>query len=246
MASKHLLTILLAATAALPAFAARPGDISEGAPLTVDDTEVTATGKRSYQLPLVLERTGTGDERARFEPQVKFGIARNVQATVSVPILMGSASRAGSGDIRLGLQGKLNDERGWLPSFGASLRLGLPTGRDSDGLDTRVKLLATKSLPGEQRVHANARFENHQKPRPGERRNRHGFVLGYDVQLRSGMLLLADYVYDQAQARGRHDRLLEAGVRQQVGDGVLGLGIGSGLGNSATDWRVAVSWQHDF
>lgn len=248
MALQQPLRILLtsAAFAALPALAAQPGDISEGAPLLVDDTTVTEAGKRSYQLPLVFESTGSGDERTRFEPQLKFGIARNLQATVTVPLVLGSGSRTGSGDVRLGLQGKLNDERGWLPSFGASVRVDLPSGRDSQGLDTRLKLLATKSLPGEQRVHANALFEDNQEPRPNERRNRRGFVLGYDLKLSEATLLMADYAYEHALARGRHDRLLEVGVRQKVRDGVVGLGIGSGLGNSATDWRLAVSWQNDF
>lgn len=248
MEFKHSLSTFLAGMAclALPAWAAQPGDISEGAPLTVEDTQVTAAGKRSYQLPLMLERTSNGDSRARFTPQLKFGIARNLQATVAIPVLMGSADRTGSGDIRLGLQGKLNEEAGWLPSFGAALRVDLPSGRDSQGVDTRLKLLATKSLPGQQRVHLNAIFENNQDPRATERSNRRGAVLGYDVQLRSGTLLLADYVVEQAQTRGRHDRLLEVGMRQKVKEGVLGLGVGAGLGNSATDWRLAVSWQHDF
>lgn len=248
MPLKHPLNFWLAGAALVagPAFSAQPGDISEGAPLMVEDTQVTAAGKRSYQLPLVFERTASGDERARFAPQLKFGIARDLQATVSVPVLMGSGSRAGSGDIRLGLQGKLNEESGWLPSFGASLRLELPTGKDSEGLDTRLKLLATKSLPSEQRVHLNVLLENNQEPLRTERRNRRGVVMGYDVKLRSGTLLLADYVYEHAQARGRHDRLLEVGLRQQVKEGVVGVGLSGGLRNSATDWRLAFSWQHDF
>ncbi len=101
-------------------------------------------------------------------------------------------------------------------------------------------------MADQQRVHFNALVENNQEPLPAERRNRRGFVLGYDVQLRTGTVLLADYLYEHARERGRHDRLLEAGLRQKVKEGVLGLGVGAGLGNSSTQWRLALSWQHDF
>lgn len=248
MRFKHQLTSALAGAAfiAIPALAADPADLSEGAPLVVDDTRVTEAGKRTYQVPLVLERTGNDAERVRLEPQLKMGIAPNWQATVAVPIIMGSASRAGSGDIRLGLQGRFNEDAGLLPSFGASLRLSLPTGRDSEGLDSRLKLLATKTVAPGQRIHANALLENNQDASPTQRRNRRGFVLGYDIQLQSETVLVADYVYEHARERGRHDRLLQAGLRQKVGEGVVGLGLGAGLGDSATDWRLALSWQGDF
>ncbi|AEG94375.1 hypothetical protein Rta_32630 [Ramlibacter tataouinensis TTB310] len=212
----------------------------------MDDTTVTGRGKRTAQLSTAAERTAAGDHRARLDPQLKAGIAEGWQASVTVPVIGGSASRATSGDVRLGLQGKFNDEAGWLPSLGASLRLDLPTGRDSEGLDTRFKLLATKTLAERHRVHLNALLENNQEPRPNERSNRRGLVVGYDVQLRGGTLLLADYVVEQARERGRHDRLLEAGLRQKVGEGVLGFGVGAGLRDSATDWRLRVSWQQEF
>jgi hypothetical protein len=242
----RLTAALLATLAVTQALAATPEDISEGAPLTVDDTTVTGKGKRTAQLSAAGERTAAGDYRVRLEPQLKAGIAEGWQASVSVPVIGGSASRATSGDIRVGVQGKFNEESGWLPSIGASLRLALPTGRDTEGLDTRIKLLATKTFAQRHRVHLNALFENNQDPRPNERSNRRGLVVGYDMKLREGTLLLADYVVEHARERGRHDRLLEAGLRQKVGEGVLGFGIGAGVGDSATDWRLRLSWQQGF
>jgi hypothetical protein len=243
---EYLKLILLGSVViAAPAFSAEPENLADGAPLSVEDTKVTETGTWTYQLPFMFERKSNGKDRGQFEPELKVGILKNWHGSISVPILMGSASKAGSGDVRLGLQGKLNDENSWLPSFGVSFGGDLPTGKDSEGVDTRLKLLVTKSIAEKQRVHLNALFENNQDPLPTERGSRRGFVFGYDVQVRSGTLLLADYVYEQALEKGSYDRMLEVGLRHKVKEGVVGLGLGVGLGDSATDWRLGLSWQHN-
>lgn len=245
--TKTLAVGVAAFCAAAVVHASEPDNLSDGAPLAIEDTKVTETGKWQYQLPLIFERKSNGSERLRFEPEVRVGILRNWHGSLTVPLHMGSADRTGSGDLRLGVQGKLSEESGWLPSFGVSLSGDLPTGKDSEGVDTRLKLLATKSLPTstKQHVHLNALFEDNAKPLATERSSRRGMVLGYDVEVRSNTVVLADYVYEQGMEIGSYDRLLEVGLRHKVKEGVLGLGVGIGLGESATDWRLGFSWQHN-
>ena len=167
---------------------------------------------------------------------------------VGVPLLFGSADRTGSGNLADGCEMEV-PERVRLAASGRGRGLVVaPTGRDSDGVDTALKVLATKSLGGRvsHRMHANLIVEHNADAAPAERTHRRAAVIGYDRRVTPDLMVVADLVYAQARERGEADRLVEVGARYRVASDVLGFGLGRGLGSSQTDWRLLVSYQHSF
>jgi hypothetical protein len=238
------------ASAAYPAALAVDVDsLSEGAPVAVDDAGTPDPGTVELVAPFEVSRKDSGDESLGFTPKLKFGVARDWEASVSMPLLAGSADRTGSGDLRAAAKWNFLKEQGYRPALAAQVALIAPTGRGTDGLDTELQLLATKTLPGavSQHVHLNASLLRNSQQDGNERRYRNAYVVGYDRRLAANLLGVADFVYAHDRERGGSDRLVEVGARYQLSNSdVVGLGVGLGVGSSETDWRIGVSYQLQF
>lgn len=222
--------------------------LSEGAPISVDDAETVGIRTIQVNLPSSYSRQKSGDHQVRLGPEVEYGLVQDVQISASVPLLFGSADRTQSGDLRLAAKWKFLDEYGWRPAVAAEVLVASPTGRDSAGFDTAIRMLATKSLPGHptHRLHANLIVEHNARPLAMERANRRTAILGYDQRLTPQWLMVADVIYAQDRERGEADRLVELGARYRVASDVIGCGIGRGLSSSRTAWRLFASYQHSF
>lgn len=245
--------LVIAATAmaaALPAAqAVDVGSISEGAPLRIDDAGTSDPGTLELVAPFDISRKDSGDESFGFTPKLKYGLAKDWEVSLSMPLLAGSADRTGSGDLRAAAKWNFLEEQGNRPALAAEVALIAPTGRGSDGLDAELQLLATKTLPGatSHHVHLNASFLRNSQPDGEERRRRNAFVVGYDRRLASDLLGVADFVYAHDRERGGSDRLLEVGARYRLRNSdVVALGVGLGVGSSETDWRIGLSYQLQF
>ncbi len=241
------LAIVLAAAAGL-AQAASLEALSEGAPITIDDAETVGIKSLQINVPADFSRLDSGDNQTRLTPELEYGLAQDVQVAVGVPLLFGSADRAGSGNLRTAAKWKFLNEYGWRPAVAAEVVVIAPSGKDSEGVDTALKLLATKSLGGRvtHRMHANLIVEHNANAAPAERANRQIAVIGYDRRMTPELMVVTDLVYAQGRERGEADRLVEFGARYRVASDVLGFGLGRGLGSSQTDWRLLVSYQHSF
>lgn len=57
------------------AFAAEPSNLSGNASLQIEDTKPTKAGSIDMELSSSYERTGIGEHRVRFTPELKYGLS---------------------------------------------------------------------------------------------------------------------------------------------------------------------------
>lgn len=242
----------LAASVVL-AGAAHAGDhinLEPGLPLEVEDAYPTAYLNREFQLSARYERTKGGKNQYVVDPRLEYGFARNWQARISVPFIMGGSDKRGSGDIGAEVFYNFNTESLKLPAFAASINATAPTGRDSSGLDTSYKFIATKTLGYAeklQRVHLNLAYFNNASPRADERSNGYEAVVGYSQRVGPQTIFLADYARQQQKERDVITDIVEVGLRyQQSPLTALSIGLGAGVSRDSPDFRATVGYQRSF
>ena len=171
------------------AHASDHANLEEGLPVQVEDAYPTAYLNREFQLMGRYERTADGENQYVVEPRLEYGFARNWQARINVPLTLGGGDKRNSGDLGLEAFYNFNTESLQLPAFAVSARAILPTGRDSSGVDTEFKFIATKSLGYAeklQRVHLNLIYFANASRRADERANHYAAILGLQPTRRAG------------------------------------------------------------
>lgn len=154
------------------AHAADHTNLEEGLPTEVEDAYPIAYKGRELQVQARYERTAAGKNRLVLDPRLEYGFARNWQARINVPFRLGSADKTGSGDIGLEAFYNFNTESLSTPAFAVSARADLPTGKDSHGVDTQFKFIATKTLGAGSRLprlHLNLIYRHNAQAQATER-----------------------------------------------------------------------------
>lgn len=229
-----------------PAAAADHDNLEEGLPVQVEDAYPIEYRGRELQLPVSYDRTDEHDDRVTLEPRLEVGFARNWQGKVFVPVYTGSADRTGSGNVGAEALYNFNTESLRLPAFALSGRVLTPTGKDSNGIDSTLKLLATKSLTrtGLDRLHLNASYSHKFEEADDERRDRYSAIVGYSRRAGPDTLLVADFIREQELERDKESNIVELGVREQLDPlSVLSLGVGAGIGDDSPELRVVLGIQ---
>lgn len=225
-------------------------NLEEGLPVQVEDAYPTAYLNREFQFLGRYERTAKGENQYVVEPRLEYGFARNWQARINVPFTLGQGDKRGSGDIGLEAFYNFNTESLKLPAFALSARALLPTGRDSSGVDTEFKFIATKSLGYAeqlQRVHLNLIYHVNSNSRADERANRYAAIVGYSQRVTPDTIFVADYVREQEKERGATSNIVEVGLRRQLTPlKTVSLGLGAGIGNQSPDFRATLGYQQSF
>ncbi len=248
--ARHTVSLLLAVAVRAGGPAALPAqthhiNLEEGFPLRVEDAYASPYGNWEFELPFRYDRTR--DERDLFElaPEIAYGIARNADVAVAVPVLLGSADKTGSGNIELEAFYNFNTEGLILPAFALKGVAVLPTGRDSDGLDTRLLLIATRSIGNRlDRLHFNVEFENNADPRPEERDDRWTFILGYSGRMGPDMMIVADVIREQERRKDEASNVVELGLRRMLTPLiVLSTAVGAGFGDESPPFRFVLGFQ---
>lgn len=95
--------VLAAAAAVLPfaALCADHSNLEEGLPTAVEDAYPIAAGGREVQPAARYERQRDGKNLFLLDSRLEFGFAPNWQGKIAVPVRLGSADKAGSGDVQL-------------------------------------------------------------------------------------------------------------------------------------------------
>ncbi len=231
--------------------AADHSNLEEGLPLEVEDAYATAYRNREIQGVIRWDRTDEGKDKLVLTPRFEWGFLRNAQLRVDAPFILGDADKTGSGDVRTELFYNFNTESVYLPAFAASVRADFPSGHDSRGIDTSVKLIASKMpFPWTtllHRIHVNVAWTHNSDRREGERSDFYTAVVGFSVRAWKDTLFLADYVREAERERGKDANILEAGIRQQITPLlVLSLGAGAGIGEDSPDFRLRGGFQYSF
>jgi Putative MetA-pathway of phenol degradation len=240
---------MIAVGCAVPVFAADHENLEEGLPAQVEDAYPTAFRNREVQGVFSYDRTRDDKDRFSLEPRIELGIAPNTQFTIRAPFYLGNADKTGSGDIGLSALYNFNTECLTAPAFAIAAEGDIPTGRDSRGFDTMLKLMATKTISraGSDRVHLNLEWIHNAGLDESEREHRYVAILGYSRRLTADTILVADFVRQEERQKSEDSNVLELGVRWQLTPLTLvSFGAGAGIGRESPLARATLGFQKTF
>jgi hypothetical protein len=224
-------------------------NLEEGVPLEIEDAYPVGYRGREFQAAVRYEHTDDSEERLVLDPRIEFGFAPNWQGKVSLPFYLGSADRTDSGNIGLEAFYNFNTEGLTLPAFAISARADLPTGHHSAGLDTTLKGILTKSVTqtGLDRLHLNFAWKHNAGSSAGQRDNLYRVIIGYSRRLDADMIVVVDFIREQAIERNREANIVEAGVRRQLTPlSLIAAGLGAGVGDESPAFRATFGLQRSF
>ena len=259
IAGRRCALACLFAAATIPTSNVRAGDVHDlqrGLPLEIEDTQTSDHREMQFQTPARYELEDDGGDLLILEPQLQYGFADNFQVEVSYPIYAGSGDRTGSGDVVVAGLYRFLDEKSpgfgddpW-PSLAVKAEFELPTGIRSDGLDTTLRFIATKTITEDEsqdRLHFNLAWEHNMAASSGERANRFAVVFGYSRKLSDETVFLADILREQSLQEGAEATVIEGGVLHQLTEQLtVSGGLGFGLGEESPDLRATVGIQYTF
>jgi len=228
-------SLLLSITMLAPTGAIDHSNLDEDRPLRVEDPYPIATGELAVEAGAGLRVPRRGDTQGLFPIELLYGALPNLQLSLGTTAFTDPQKvdePIKSGDFRVSALYNLNQETLRLPAFGIRITAHFPTGRNSAGVDVRVKGLITKSWR-RLSVHFNAAHEFLSETQPTERRGRHQFVLGASVPVGAPKYtrttVLGDFFAGQSFRRGASEIVgAEFGVRHQFTPWtVLDAGVGT-------------------
>ena len=223
-------------------------NLEEGLPTEVEDAYPIAYLGREIQGYFRWQRSR--DEKNRFEltPRLEYGLARNLQVSLTAPFYGGDAERTGSGDVKLDALYNFNTESVWLPAFSAEGGATFPSGKHSEGVDTTVKLIASKMPFPESfllhRIHLNLIWNRNNVPHRDERENYFKGIVGFSMRAGKDTVVVTDFIAEQEKEKHKDANILELGVRRQFNPlTVLAIGVGTGFGDKSPHFRLNVGIQ---
>src|SRR5256712_7417464 len=222
---------ILGATQAL---ASDHWNLEERLPTEVEDAYASDYLKPELQSLFRYERLNAHQERFVLSPRFLYGFAKDWQSKVSVPFLLGSADKTGSGNLGFEVLDNFKHESQYSPALAVAVGADLPTGRQNNGIDTNLKLIGTKAL-GEtyldHRLHLNVIWNHNAGSMAAQRSDRYSAILGYSHPIPADLILVIDFAREQEFVKGQTDNLIEAGLRHMVTThsvAAVGAGFGGG------------------
>lgn len=225
-------------------------NLEEQLPTDLEDALPSEYLIPEFQSVFRYERTREHGDRFVLQPRIEYGFAPNWHVKLGVPFLLGSADKAGSGNVELELFKALNDETLHFPIIALAVGGEFPTGFDAKGGNTSVKFITTKTV-GESatlpRVHGNVSW-NHNIGGPNDvRRDSYVALLGYSRFIPGDNVLVMDLEREQELEKGKTANLVEAGLRRMfLEQGVISVGVGAGIGENSPKFRITVGFQYTF
>ncbi len=224
-------------------------NLEEGLPVRLEDAYPSAFRNREMQFRFSWEHTDEGADRVSLEPRLEFGIAPNWQLTIGSPFFAGDADRRGSGDVQIGALYNFNQESLSLPAFAIAGHVDAPSGEDSEGLDTTIKFIMTRTLDDEHfgRFHLNLEWGHNFEALADERDDTFAIIPGYSFRLNTDTIIVADFIREWEMESGHEANIIELGARYQLEPrAVLSMGLGAGIGDESPEFRVNVGLQLAF
>jgi len=250
--TKHALAVL-GATAfvvlvAHPARAVDHFNIDANRPLSFDDAESIAFGEMSLEVGAALTLPNERDVGGEFDVEFLYGFAPNTHFSIGIdPVVGGRADSEDTdfdpGDLSVGIFHNFNREYGNTPAFAVRADTYFPTGDDSQGIDFRLRGIASKTVGQYDRMHLNLDLNVNTETEEEERSVVPGVILGYSRPLgyprRFNQTGLAELGVRLGDEEGT-DAVVTAGIglRQQVGyQSVLDIGLQGELATGEDDQR---------
>ena len=229
---------------------AGPLNLESGLPLEVEDVYATPFLNREYQGFLRYERSQHDKDTLDVVQRLEFGVWYNTELTVEAPFHFGEGAPDDYGDTSIELLYNFNQETRTVPALALSGTLIAPSGERSEGLDSEVELLLTKTVPGTwdlHRVHLNGGYRFNDDIQEGERSGTYHLVAGYQVRATNELVLLADVFREQDLEEDQAINMIELGGRYRLTPyALLSIGGGVGFGDQSPEARTTAGLQVEF
>ncbi len=203
-------------------------------PIGMEDAYAIPKGEIGVEGGVRFNDQRHGPTRVTFQPQIIYGAFDNTQIEIQGDIFTDPNTIVGpnkSGDLHLGVLYNFNTETLVLPAFAVRAEVDLPTGVNSQGVDTQVTGILTRSF-GRLRAHFNAGYTILGSPQGQERPGAYravaavSYPLGYPTSFRD--TLIASVYTRQSDQRGqRNNTGVEIGLRHQLTSRIV---LDGGLG----------------
>lgn len=244
---------------ALPVRAVDHDNVDAGRPLDFDDAETIAYNEKAIEFGGALFKPKSGTTGVGGEAEYLYGFAKNWHLNVGFDPQYASENGANRrfniGDLNLGVQHNFNRETESSPAFGFRADALLPTGRDSEGVDFRLRGIASRKFGAYGRLHLNVDLNVNNSPQAGERKTLPGVILGYSQPLgfptRFDRSLVAQVGYRAAPDRDESGIVnVGIGIRQQITPrSVFDIGVKSdiaGGGDGREKYRIIAGYSTAF
>jgi len=134
-------------SSAIPALGIEHGNLDERHPLRFEDPYPIPQGEWSIEAGIGFQRMGGRGRPHAFIPiDVLYGAALNTQFSLGTGWSSLAVSDSQSSDLRISALYNFRQETMSLPALALKYTLELPTGTRSEGVDTEIKALVTKSI----------------------------------------------------------------------------------------------------
>ena len=187
---RHSLTVLglLCGLVSQRVFAVDHNNIDGGRPLSFDDAEAVAYRERSVETGISIQSPHQRPVGYGLAAEFLYGLALNAHMSVDLDPTWGG--RAASKETRFDFSNvsvgglyNFNREYGRVPAFALRGDVSFPTGRDSKGVNTRLRAISSKTIFQYSRVHLNLDGTVIGNPESGQRAFEPGVVLGFSSPL---------------------------------------------------------------
>lgn len=231
-----ILLMLIVGTALVPD-AVLPLDhdnLDPNRPIGMEDAYPVPQGEIGVEGGVRFNDRREGRTRVTFQPQIIYGAFANTQIEIQGDLMTDPQTVVGankSGDLHLGVLYNFNTETIKLPAFAVRVEAELPTGVNSQGVDTQMTGIMTRSF-GRLRMHLNAGYTILGSPQGQERPGTYraiaalSYPLGYPTSFRD--TLIASIYTRQSDLRGQCNNTgIEVGLRHQLTSRIV---LDGGLG----------------
>lgn len=227
-------------------YAVDHNNIDANRPLSFDDAESIGFREQSIEFGGAIVAPEANDLGAEFEIEYLYGFAPNTHFNIGIDPAFGARVDSEEtdfdiGDVSVGIFHNFNREYDNTPAFAVRADAHFPTGKDSQGVDFRLRGIASKTVGQYDRLHLNLDLNLKTDAEAGERSVTPGVILGYSKPLgyprRFDRTILAEVgVRGSEHEDGGAVLSTGIGLRQQVGyQSVLDIGLQGDLGISESE-----------
>lgn len=255
--------VLLGAIACVFSFADRSvavdhNNIDANRPLNFDDAESIGFREQAIDLGAALTIPEGESVGVEFEIEYLYGFAPNTHLNIGIDPSIESdndETEFSIGDLSVGVLHNFNREYNNTPAFALRGDVAFPTGNDSEGIDFRLRGIASKTVGQYNRLHLNLDANFTTETEEEERSFIPGVILGYSRPIGYPTNFTRTFLAEVGvRASNVEDdgvvTSLGVGLRQQIGyQSVLDLGIQgdiAGEEGEANELRLVAGYSFAF
>jgi hypothetical protein len=255
-----LVTLLTIFAFINPALAVDHNNIDAGRPLSFDDAESVGFGEQSLEFGSSVVFPQNKTVGGQFSVEYLHGVILNGHISIGIDPAIGGRTDNNDtdfdiGNLSVGFFYNFNREYDDVPAFAVRTDVALPTGSGSQGVDFRLRGIASKTVGDYDRLHLNLDLDIKTNPDTGDRSIIPGLILGYSRPIgypeRFDRTLVGEIgVLASQESDGSAVIRTGVGMRQQIGlQNVLDFGVEGDIntGNGGdTQLRVKIGYSFGF